>query len=206
MTDYYRILHFWLRHPLVAINPWYLRKKGVELGRWPWISGWLHLALAAQSSLSIGDSVFIPRSVEILGNDLGRIELGDHVTIGSGARLHVANRARMEIGDRVGVGPYNFFNAFDDITIGDDTMFGPMVVLISADHGMEIGKPMREQYGTYAPISIGADCWIAASAVVLKGVKVGDGAVIGAGAVVTRDVPEYAVAAGAPARVIGERK
>lgn len=196
---------FTAKYPRVMFNPWYLRRKGVSLGAFPWISGWVDLALAARSSLEIGGAVFIPRTIEVRGNDDGRIVIGDGVTIDSGARLHVANRATLRVGDRVGIGPYNFFNAFDDLDIGCDAMFGPFVSVNCADHGIERGRPMREQYGTYGPVSIGADCWLGAMVVVLKGTSIGEGAVVGAGSVVTSNIPEYTVAAGVPARVIRER-
>lgn len=196
---------FAARHPKVAFNAWYLQRKGAALGGRAWISGWVDLALAGNSSLSIGDGVFVPRTIEVRGNDDGRIIIGKGVTIDSGARLSVANRATLRVGNRVGIGPYNFFNAFDDLTIGDDTMFGPLVNVNCADHGIELGRPMREQYGTYGPVSIGSDCWLGSMVVVLKGVTIGEGAVVGAGSVVTKDIPEYAIAAGVPAEVIRER-
>lgn len=193
-------------NPMVAFNTWYLRRRGVDLAPYSWIPGWVDLELAGNASVSIGERVFIPRRIEVFGADNGRIELGREVTIDTGARLHVANDAVMRIGDRVGVGPYNFFNAFDDLTVGEDTMFGPLININCADHGVERGKPMREQKGTYAPVTIGRDCWLGAMTIVLKGVTIGDGAVIGGGAVVCDDVPSYCIAAGVPARVIKERE
>lgn len=86
-----------------------------------------------------------------------------------------------------------------DITIRDGTQIGPMVQILTADHprdpairaeGLENGKP----------ITIGANCWIGGGALILPGVRVGDDAVIGAGAVVTRDVPPGVTVAGNPAR------
>jgi acetyltransferase-like isoleucine patch superfamily enzyme len=198
-------LPFFFRNPKVMFNAWYLRRKGVALEDGAWISGWVDLAMAARSSLAIGRGVFIPRTVEIRGNDDGSIIIGDNVTIDTGARLHVANRATLKVGDRVGIGPYNILNAFDDLSIGDDTMFGPFVNINCADHGVELGTPMREQYGTYGPVVIGNDCWLGSRAVVLRGITIGDGAVIGAGSVVTCDVPEYTIAAGVPCAVLRER-
>jgi acetyltransferase-like isoleucine patch superfamily enzyme len=194
-----------MRNPRVFYNAWYLQRKGVTLGGRAWISGKIDLALGGDSSLSVGKDIFIPRMVEIRGSDRGRIMIGDGVTIDSGARLSVANDATLLIGDRVGIGPYNFLNAFGDLTVGDDTMFGPFVNVNCADHGMERGRPMREQYGTYGPVRIGKDCWLGAMVVVLKGATIGDGAVIGAGSVVAGDIPEYAIAAGSPARVLRTR-
>lgn len=203
--DFFRSLPLVARHPRVLFNAWRLQARGVQLGQRAWISGGVDLALAGCSSLSIGEDVFIPRTIEVRGNDEGRIVIGNCVSIDSGARLQVANEATLSVGDRVGIGPYNFLNAFDDLTIGADTMFGPFVNVNCADHGMECGRPMREQYGTYASVRIGTDCWLGAMVVVMKGVTIGDGAVIGAGAVVTCDIPEFTVAAGVPAKVIRER-
>ncbi len=194
-----------LANPRVMLNYRRLRRMGVELGEGAWIPGRVELALAGSASVSIGRQVFIPRTIEILGNDEGRIVIGDNVTIDSGARLHVANRATLRLGDRVGIGPYNILNAFDDLTIGDDTMFGPYININCADHGMDRDRPMREQVGYYGPVTIGRDCWLGAMVVVTRGVTIGDGAVIGAGSIVTRDVPPYTIAAGAPCCVLKER-
>ena len=200
-----RALPYVISNPRVVLNPWYLRRKGLVLGEEAWISGWVDLALAASSSCAIGKGVFIPRTIEIRGNDNGRIVIGDNVTIDTGARLQAANQAALSVGDRVGIGPYNIFNAFDDLTIGDDTMFGPFININCADHGTELGSLMREQYGTYGPVTIGNDCWLGAMVVVTRGVTIGDGAVIGAGSVVTRDIPAYTIAAGAPCCSVKER-
>lgn len=194
-----------LANPRVVFNDWLLRRRGVELGAGAWIPGGVHLALAGRSSLSIGRQVFIPRSIEVLGNDDGSILIGDQVSIDSGARLHVANKATLRVGDRVGIGPYNFLNAFDDLTIGGDTMFGPFVNVNCADHGMDRLAPMREQAGYYGPVTIGSDCWLGAMVVVTRGVTIGDGAVVGAGSIVTRDIPPYTIAAGSPCCVLRER-
>jgi len=85
------------------------------------------------------------------------------------------------------------------VTIGDRTQIGPGVQILTADHprdpaqrraGLEFGRP----------VTIGADVWIGGSAIVLPGISVGDGAIVGAGAVVTRDVPAGATVVGNPAR------
>ncbi len=193
-------------HPRVMFNAWHLKRSGVVLRGGVWISGRVDLALAARSSCEFGEGVFIPRTIEIRGNDDGHIYIGSRVSIDTGARLHVANKAILRVGDNVGIGPYNILNAFDDLTIGNDTMFSPFVNVNCADHGTGRGTPMRLQYGTYGPVVIGSDCWLGTGVVVTKGVTIGDGAVIGAGSVVTRDVPGYSISAGVPSRVIGERR
>jgi acetyltransferase-like isoleucine patch superfamily enzyme len=93
-----------------------------------------------------------------------------------------------------------------DITIGDDVLIGPKTVIWGRDHGMSKHKPIYTQGHVKAPILIGNDVWIGANVTILKGVIIEDGAVIGAGSVVTKSIPSYAIATGNPAIVIKRRK
>ena len=89
------------------------------------------------------------------------------------------------------------------IYVGDNTMFGPNVVVATAGHPLL--PELREQGFQYnAPVHIGRNCWIGAGAILLPGVTVGDNAVIGAGSIVTRDVPASVLAVGNPCRVLRE--
>ncbi len=94
-----------------------------------------------------------------------------------------------------------------DIYVGDCTMIGPNVTIVTAGHPIQPG--LREKvYEFNIPVRIGRNVWVGAGAVLLPGVSVGDNSVIGAGSVVTRDIPANVVAAGVPCRVlrpIGER-
>jgi acetyltransferase-like isoleucine patch superfamily enzyme len=89
---------------------------------------------------------------------------------------------------------------FGGIEIGDDVMIGPNVHLISSGHPLD--PATRRSQITTAPIRIGRGVWIAAGAIVLQGVTVGDDAVVAAGAVVTKDVPPRTLVAGVPAQII----
>lgn len=91
------------------------------------------------------------------------------------------------------------------IRIGSDVLFGPNVCVIASNHGTELGAPMRLQPGVDAPIVIGNDVWIGANVVVTAGVEIGDGCIVGAGAVVTKDLPPNTVCAGIPAKVLYNR-
>jgi acetyltransferase-like isoleucine patch superfamily enzyme len=122
------------------------------------------------------------------------------------ARLFAANDATLLLEDNVAVGPFNIINAFDDCTIKKNSMLGPYVNINCADHGTFLGEPMRFQEGSYAPITIEEDCWIGSHAVVLKGVRIGQGAIVAAGAVVNQDVESCSIVAGVPAKVVGERQ
>ncbi len=198
-------LRFSFSHPEIVYYQRCLRRKGVECDPYVWISARADVALAGESSCSIGDGTFIPTPVQIRGNDRGRIVVGRNCSLDTLARLFAANDATLLLEDGVAIGPYNIINAFDDCTIRSNSMLGPYVNINCADHGMALGEPMRFQAGTYGPVTIEEDCWIGSHSVILKGVTVGAGAVVAAGAVVTRDVPPLAIVAGVPARVIGYR-
>ena len=89
------------------------------------------------------------------------------------------------------------------IYVGDNTMFGPNVVLATAGH--PVLPELREQvYQFNLPIHIGKNCWLGAGVIVLPGVTIGDNTVIGAGSVVTKDIPANVVAFGNPCRVVRE--
>lgn len=106
-----------------------------------------------------------------------------------------------------GKGVYANFNftVVDDthIYVGDYTMFGPNVVLATAGH--PILPELRQQAYQYnMPVHIGKNCWLGAGVIVLPGVTIGDNTVIGAGSVVTKDIPSNVVAVGNPCRVLRE--
>ncbi len=87
------------------------------------------------------------------------------------------------------------------IYVGDNTMFGPNVTVATAGH--PIHPKLREKgYQYNAPVRIGKNCWLGAGVVVLPGVTIGDNVVIGAGSVVTKDLPSDVVAVGNPCRVL----
>ena len=89
------------------------------------------------------------------------------------------------------------------IVIGDECLFGPGVQLITATHPVDPG-PRRAALEQALPITLGAGVWLGAAALVLPGVSIGENAVVGAGAVVTRDLPAGVAAVGNPARVVRE--
>ena len=97
------------------------------------------------------------------------------------------------------------FTAVDDthIYVGDYTMFGPNVILATAGHPI-LPELRQEAYQYNMPVHIGKNCWLGAGVIVLPGVTIGDNTVIGAGSVVTKDIPSNVVAVGNPCRVLRE--
>jgi acetyltransferase-like isoleucine patch superfamily enzyme len=117
------------------------------------------------------------------------IELGDNSLIGSGSRI----------------GPVNSDEG--KIIIGNGVQIGPETVILAGGHTYERKDiPFLQQPYFFSSVVIGDDVWIGTKVIILPGVNIGDGAVVGAGAVVTKDVDPYTVIAGVPARVIKERK
>ena len=92
------------------------------------------------------------------------------------------------------------------ITIGSDVLFGPNVAVIASNHGMKLGQLIREQEWKDEDIEIGDDVWLAANVVVTAGTKIGRGCVVGAGSIVTNDLPPYSICCGSPAKVIRQRE
>ena len=197
---------FMLAHPRISYYMSHLRRRGIELEGYVWIAAKADVVLAGQSRCSIAGGTFIPTPIQIRGNDRGRIIISKHCSIDTLARLFAANDAVLRIEDNVGIGPFDIINAFADCTIGKNSMLGPYVNINCADHGTAIGEvPMRFQEGTYGPVMIGEDCWIGSHAVIMKGVTIGDGTIVAAGAIVTKDVPPLSIVAGVPAKVIAQR-
>lgn len=112
----------------------------------------------------------------------------------------------LSIGDNSGVGINSEMNG--PITIGNNVMMGPEVVIYTTIHKHDrVDITMIEQgMDEPCPVTIGNDVWIGRRVMIMPGVNIGDGCVIGAGAVVTHDIPSYCVAAGVPARIVKRRK
>ena len=111
------------------------------------------------------------------------------------------------IGNYVSINPFCYIHGGGGVTIGDSVRIAFRVSLVSMEMVYENPEvEIRNQGYARSPIAIDNDVWIGAGAIVLRGVHIGQGSVIGAGAVVTRDVPPYVVVAGVPARIIKKRK
>lgn len=120
--------------------------------------------------------------------------------LGRGEGIRVGSRS--QLGQNSRIGPYTI--------IGDDVVMGPDVVIMTTSHNFErLDVPINRQgHMQVRPVIIGSDVWIGTRVIILPGVTIGDQAVIGAGAVVTKDVPPRAIVGGNPTRVIryrGER-
>jgi acetyltransferase-like isoleucine patch superfamily enzyme len=135
------------------------------------------------------------------------IEIDDDVYVGHHAILKAYHLNRMVIGARSWIGQQCFLHSAGGIAIGARVGVGPGVRILTSTHALPADReaPIMDGALRFAPVVLEDGCDIGVSATILPGVTVGRGAQIGAGAVVTRDVPAGAIAAGVPARVIGRR-
>ncbi len=159
--------------------------------------------IKGHKNISLGQQCKIHDSAS-LDASRGVLSLGDKVTVNRFAYLQ-ADRGGVRLGNRVEINNFSIINGTGGVVIGDDTLLGPGVRIISYQHQYNAGTLIRSQPTLAKPIHIGRDVWIGANAVILAGVTIGDGAVIGAGSVVTRDVAANVVMAGVPAKQIKVR-
>ncbi len=126
--------------------------------------------------------------------------------IGKGSRIHIGARffypANITIGRGTIIGDNAFLDGRDKLLIGDHVDIASGVMILNSEHNIN-----SSDFGaTIAAVEIGDFCFIGPRAIILPGVKIGKGAVVAAGAVVTKTVSDFSIVGGVPAQVIGERK
>jgi acetyltransferase-like isoleucine patch superfamily enzyme len=120
---------------------------------------------------------------------------------------HVEHRKNLQVGKNSKWNRGTWINAMGGVQIGSNVIIGPYCIIQTGNHRFDdISKPIRLQGYVKNPVRIDDDCWLGASVIVLPGVTIGKGSVIGAGSIVTKDIPPYSVAVGNPAQVIRSRK
>lgn len=160
------------------------KPENITLGSNVVIENYARLECIGRSSaLNIGDCTFI-RPYALIKADGGKVTIGQRCTIND----------------------FSFLNGVGDIVIGNDVHIASHVVIVSMNHIFkDPAKLIAEQGSSKIGITIEDDVWIGTSVLILDGVTIGKGSVIAAGAVVTKSVPPYSVAAGVPASVIKKR-
>ena len=157
--------------------------------------------------IQAGSGCVIKRSAEFRVTEGGVVRFGNDVIVQDYAYIQLTKPSpRLLVGNDVVIGRNNIIAVKNLVTIGDYTRIGSDVQIIDHGHGFAKNKLIKDQAAPIGETHVGQDVWIGVGARILMGVRVGNGAVIGANAVVTRDVPEYAVVAGVPAQVIKYRE
>lgn len=159
---------------------------------------------------SCGRNVFIGKSMNVHTFKDAKIILGNNVRLGNNARLALyksgENQAEIFIGDNTYIGNYLSIITADKVMIGKKVLMASHITIMGHNHGIN-----PENMGTYGdqPLVCGGvviddEAWIGERVCILPGVKIGKRAIVGAGAIVTTDIPDYCIAVGNPAKVIKE--
>ena len=171
-----------------------------------WAEAWqaeVQARLLAQETIQVGHGSFIAPDAGIFGEPGRDVVIGDRCAIATQAFLHgpitLGNDVSVNAGARLDGGRKG-------LLVGDGTRIASGAALYAFDHGLKPDRDLKDQPVCSHGIRIGRDVWIGANAGITDGVVIGDHAVVAMGAVVTRDVAEWAIVAGVPAVVIGDRR
>jgi acetyltransferase-like isoleucine patch superfamily enzyme len=138
--------------------------------------------------------------------DEGRLTIGEGTLLEPGCWLTLAPEARIEIGAGCFLNRNTMIAAYDRVTVGDHTMFANGCFVGDSSHRFDdVERPITWQgFTSKGPVAIGSNCWFGVNCVVASGVTVGERCVVGANSVVNRDLAPGTIAAGAPAKPIGQ--
>ncbi|HAT4315646.1 TPA: acyltransferase [Clostridium perfringens] len=171
-----------------------------------------NVIVKCKKKIKLGRNNTFKRYVELNAFSKKGIQIGDNASIGAYSIIRCSGGIKsigkgIKIGNNFGCGDYCFFGAAGGIEIGDDVIMGQNVRFHSENHNyIDKNKLIRLQGISNKGIKIESDCWIGAGTVFLDGVTIGKGCVIGANSVVTKDIEEYSVVCGNPARIIKKRR
>lgn len=169
------------------------------------LSDWRQKGIIVPDSFLWEDDVRLDLSNPFFDMPGGSIKIGENVKISKGVIIDCFG-GRVTIGDNVFIGPYTVIYGHGGVSIGNDTLIGMGSKIISANHTIpEHTKLIRLQPDILKPILIGNDVWLGADVKVIAGLVIGDGSIIGAGGVVTKDIPPYCISVGNPTIVIKQR-
>jgi len=152
----------------------------------------------------LGKRVFVGQ-YSYLDGQTSFLRLGDDVHLARFCTLRAGERG-ITVHDGVGLNMRTFLDGNGGVEIGPNTLLSPGVQVISGNHVFDDpAVPIKLQGTAYGKVSIGEDCWLGTNVIVVPGVTIGRGAIVGGGAVVTKDIPDLGIALGIPAKVVGWR-
>jgi acetyltransferase-like isoleucine patch superfamily enzyme len=166
-----------------------------------------NVVLRHPGKIRIGDNVVVDDNclLDAKGDTNAGITIGSGVFVGRNTILSCKN-GDIALGDRANIGFNCEVFSASQVTVGADTLLAAYCYVIGGDHeSADPTTPVMAQARRSKGVTVGDGVWMGAGAKILDGVTIGSHAIVGAGAVVRVDVPEYAVAAGRPARIVGTR-
>jgi acetyltransferase-like isoleucine patch superfamily enzyme len=167
---------------------------------------WLWLKLRWRGRLITDGICFICPGVKLEIGPRAQLHIGRWAWVGHGCKIRV-HEGEARIGAKTVMGQECTISAYQHVSIGRECIVADRVMLIDFDHGVvEVERPIRLQGIYKRDVNVGSNVWMGYGSCVLRGVTVGDNAIVGTNAVVTKDVPANAVVGGVPARVIRMRQ
>lgn len=170
------------------------------------IASWARKLRHGIAGMQIGDGTRLP-SMHVTWPH--QVAIGNNCSLEHGIYFKYdgiwAQGPTIRIADHVFIGAGCEFNIRKGIDIGKDALIASGCRFIDHDHGVAMGELMRTQEGPEKEIVLEEDVWLGCNVVVLKGVRIGKGAIVAAGAVVTKPIPAYEIWGGVPAKKIGQR-
>ncbi|MDD5069567.1 MAG: acyltransferase [Candidatus Omnitrophica bacterium] len=164
------------------------------------------LYLKRKSQIKAGSNIAVRRGFELRMCDNAQMQIGDNCLINENTFIHLTKpKPELSMGDWVTLGRYTTIAVKGRVSIGSYTQIAAFCYILDHNHAFDRGSLILNQKAGIGHVSIGQDCWIGAHVMILPNVTIGDGAVIGAGSIVTKDIPPYTIAAGNPARIIKDR-
>ncbi len=198
---------FFLCLAMHLVGPYKARRQLIRLANCSFISP--HADIHCPR-LNFGEQVFVDDHVTIYAHaDGGAVSLGDRSSLQRYTMLELIRGGNIRIGNDSHIqAGCQLTAAMGSIIIGDHVQLAPRCALYPYQHGItDLNTPIaRQPITSKGDIIIEDDVWLGVGVIVMDGVRIGRGAVVGAGAVVTEDIPAYAIAVGVPARVIGDRR
>jgi len=216
-------MRFWMRHSnkstlgklatwfaSLATSPYYARIQLSKIHQNGYLSSKAevsHTNFSTGSHVFIDDRVLIFEDLSLDPNNGGSVKFGDRVHFHRDTIIQTGLGGKLIIADDTHVQPRCQLNAYkSEIRIGRHVEIAPNCALYSYNHGVELGIDIGDQpVISKGGIIIEDDVWLGFGVIVLDGVKIGAGSIIGAGSVVTSDIPENSIAAGSPAKIIKAR-
>lgn len=142
-----------------------------------------------RGKVCVGGRLLKYRDVSINSGISSSLQIGRGVRLNEHSTVSVLKGGELVIGDGVGIGSANFIVCHSKISIGENTIFGPNVLVYDHDHIYDSKNGVDKKCFTTAPVTIGKNCWIGANVVILKGTTIGDNCVVGAGTVIKGIIP-----------------
>jgi acetyltransferase-like isoleucine patch superfamily enzyme len=172
-----------------------------------------HVKLLNPWHISSAGNLIVEDYAEIQGLSEDGLKFGKNVSIGKYAMIRPSDYygrnigKGLVVGDNSNIGAHAYVGCSGKITIGNNVMISPRVSFYAENHVYsDLTRPMKTQGVEKGEISVGDDCWIASNSIILSNVKIGKGVIVAAGSVVNKDIPDYAIVGGVPAKIIKYRK